>query len=531
MKLEIRLKAVYIIIILVCIVIMPTTISGYLNNIKIGTDIKGSLISSSTLIFVTVGLIFFGFALLIANRLWAYHVGKLFSLYLLVVSLCILLSNRSFRLEMTIQPTQILAIISNLILFYLIGWLTYLNYKKVFKICKRILVFFTFIQIMVTLFGGYLGLPMDFFINNVITINYIFTICIILIYLLFYYRYSTYYSQKQIRLFLLGLFLGIIIFIFVFMTPMLAIVKVTSNDLTYIYVDTLESLSAVDVNRDTLSIVMFTGIVGAITYIFIKREYLLEVHKELWKVLAGILYMILINIMMFYCFRKVNSMYIYMFNIIISLPLLLIYVKSGFDQAELYNHKLLKSLEDERQRISIFLHDEVLQDLIAILHTDETNYQISSLITAIRNLSHDLYPIIVDDLGLEHSLSLFIDELTIDYNIEINYDYQFPTGVIPHYIALVAYRSVKELVINAVKHSKCRKIIVNIHGDKNYLNIIIEDNGIGFIVKENSKLLNSPHMGLFTVKKQIKNLRGQLRLQSNIGTGTRYDISIPLIEE
>ena len=527
---RLKLKASFILTVLVCIAAIPASFNTLEKNFVIDNNITIALISSNALIFLTIGLIFLGFSLLILHHLWTYQVGKLFSLYLLLISICVLLINLSSHIKMVVIPIHLIAIASNIVLYNLAGWLTYLNRKKVFKICRLILILFTLTQFTVSLTGpGTVKFFADiksFFL----TFNYIITVSLILLFLLTYYRHITHYTQKQIKLLLVGLLSGIIIFIIYSLFPMFALVRVSYNYETHLYINSAEELSSIVLNRDVQSIIMFTGIVVIIIYILIKREYLLEIHREFWHIISAIIYMIIVNIMLFYNYSSMVPAYYYLFNIIVSLPLYLIYLRSGPDQAEIYNINLIKSLEEERQRISTYLHDEVLQDLIAIYHKDEANHQLASLITDIRNLSHDLYPIIVENLGLEQSLAIFIEDITIDHNIDIDYRYSFPAGVIPNYIAVTVYRSVKELVINAVKHAECEKITVHISGDRSFINIIVEDNGKGFIVKENSQLLKSPHMGLYTVKKQIDNLKGQLRLKSNPGAGTRYEISIPLTE-
>lgn len=528
MRLQIRLKAAYILTVLVCIAAIPTSFNNLAKNFILEDNITIGLISSNVLIFLVIGFIFFGFSLLILNHLCTYQIGKLFSFYLLLISICILLINITLRSKLAVNTVNIIAVISNIVLYNLIGVLTHLNHKKVFKICRWVLIFISLSQLLVSIKGINFGKSFVLLKSYFLTANYIFTVLLILIYLFAYYRNTTHYTQKQIKLILFGLLLGIVTFIVLSNSPILTLVRVSKSQKIHLYIKTAEALSAVELNKDVQSIIMLTGMVVIIIYILIKREYLLEIHHEFVHIIFSILYLIIANIMMFY--SSMTPLYNYLFNIIISLPLFWLFSKSRFDRSDIYNHNLIKSLEEERQRISTYLHDEVLQDLITIYHKDESNSQLASLITDIRNLSHDLYPVIVENLGLEKSLAIFVEDIMIDHNVDINYEYLFPAGVIPKYIAVTVYRTVKELVINAVKHAECNRIYIQINGNRNFINIIVEDNGKGFIVKENVKLLKSPHMGLYTVKKQIENLKGQIRLKSDIGIGTRFEIYIPLTE-
>lgn len=59
---------------------------------------------------------------------------------------------------------------------------------------------------------------------------------------------------------------------------MFALVRVSYNYETHLYINSAEELSSMVLNRDVQSIIMFTGIVVIIIYILIKREYLLEIQ-------------------------------------------------------------------------------------------------------------------------------------------------------------------------------------------------------------------------------------------------------------
>lgn len=75
------------------------------------------------------------------------------------------------------------------------------------------------------------------------------------------------------------------------------------------------------------------------------------------------------------------------------------------------NKRLLASVEEERKNLSIFLHDDILQQLIALLYEVRatSSYQaldepLAQTISTIRERCQDLYPTIVENLGLTLSL-------------------------------------------------------------------------------------------------------------------------------
>lgn len=170
---RLKLKASFILTVLFCIAAIPASFNNLAKNFVIENNITIALISSNTLIFLTIGLIFLGFSLLILHHLWTYQVGKLFSLYLMLISICVLLINLSSHFKMVVIPIHIIAIASNIVLYNLAGWLTYLNRKKIFKICRRILILFTLTQFTVSLTGS--GTVKFFAVikNFFLTFNYI----------------------------------------------------------------------------------------------------------------------------------------------------------------------------------------------------------------------------------------------------------------------------------------------------------------------------------------------------------------------
>ena len=228
-------------------------------------------------------------------------------------------------------------------------------------------------------------------------------------------------------------------------------------------------------------------------------------------------------------------------NILIIVPMLVgawrffYYEKNAEEKS--YEWRLIAEVDKEKQELSAYLHDEVLQSLIAFYRKvqadksgryDDMKIPLSDLISQIRNVSHNLYPTMVEDLGLEQSLFIFLEDIQRNYpEIKINYKYKFAEGILQKTYALVIYRISKELVTNAAKHSGGCQVDLWLDEDENGYYIQVKDDGNGFHVRRDDKLLKSSHMGLYTIKKQIAGLQGQIDMQSAPNKGTRYDIYIP----
>jgi signal transduction histidine kinase len=80
------------------------------------------------------------------------------------------------------------------------------------------------------------------------------------------------------------------------------------------------------------------------------------------------------------------------------------------------------------------------------------------------------------------------------------------------------------LLNNVLKHAHATEATVNITGYEHYLDLTVEDNGVGFIKKTMQH-----NMGLSTISHRVQALAGAFTIDSSPGNGTTINIEIPLI--
>ena len=85
------------------------------------------------------------------------------------------------------------------------------------------------------------------------------------------------------------------------------------------------------------------------------------------------------------------------------------------------------------------------------------------------------------------------------------------------------YRILQETVTNAFKHANCSSISLLITAFNDYINIIVEDNGIGFDTNKQSE-----GIGLKNIRERIKDLNSYLTIDSSPGRGTVLQFDIPI---
>jgi signal transduction histidine kinase len=156
-----------------------------------------------------------------------------------------------------------------------------------------------------------------------------------------------------------------------------------------------------------------------------------------------------------------------------------------------YQKNLLQSAiegqEAERKRIAHDLHDEIG----ALLTTSrlyfnqlspghaEEQLQFDEMITNIRRISHDLRPVILENLGLIEaieSIRTSLHEAGVDFNFTHQLTCKITSGA-----ELMLYRIVQELVNNTLRHAHASTIDLLIETRDDQLYLDYKDNGVGLV--------------------------------------------------
>lgn len=201
--------------------------------------------------------------------------------------------------------------------------------------------------------------------------------------------------------------------------------------------------------------------------------------------------------------------------------------------------------ERERQRLARVLHDGLQQLLIgAKFNTKNMMGQISDpnvkeqleeiiaimdqAVESSRSLSYELSPPILHDHGLIAALHWLAGMRHMKgLSICINENNEIPK--LPQNLKVFLFQVVRELLINVLKHAEIDKAEVNVSCEDEHIYIEVADEGKGFDVK---KMVSgdSNSQGIRKIRKKLNLLNGELDIQSKIGKGSRFKLSVPLSE-
>jgi signal transduction histidine kinase len=246
----------------------------------------------------------------------------------------------------------------------------------------------------------------------------------------------------------------------------------------------------------------------------------------------------------------VNIQYIVMMIIVLSIIIITSFAvyrtfiqkilreKSRQHQLELEHQKEISTQyisvqESERKRIAEVLHDDVgnkLNILSLWINNEDTwnnerskeviAQQIPILIESTRTISHSLFPVNLERVGLILTIEDLISNVneSLPVQLLLNYTYQKR----PVYFEVQIYRIIQEFLSNVIKHAHATEMIIHIRDTTNLLTIILSDNGVGFdtnIIKKG--------MGLKNIDSRIQSITAISKWKSKKGNGSQLIIALP----
>jgi signal transduction histidine kinase len=146
----------------------------------------------------------------------------------------------------------------------------------------------------------------------------------------------------------------------------------------------------------------------------------------------------------------------------------------------------------------------------------------------VHQMSRQIHPAILDDLGLEDALRSECNGLEKRHEIAVAFRCgDVPQGI-PKDIALCLYRIAQQALWNAAQHAGTDRVEVVLNADPEFVYLEVRDAGRGFDV---GALQGKPGLGLVSMKERARIAGGELTVSSEPGKGTTIAVRIPLPEE
>lgn len=191
--------------------------------------------------------------------------------------------------------------------------------------------------------------------------------------------------------------------------------------------------------------------------------------------------------------------------------------------------------DEERQRIASDLHDRLgsMLSTVKILYSNlrgsssvpsEENLEklIDEACVEVRRISHNLSTGMVQSFGLKAALNDLAEGVSTIIKTEVLY-YGLEKRL-PLSVEMEVFKIIQEVVNNALKHSKAKKITIQLNKIDDQLTVTVEDNGKGF----NPEQLRKGGIGLTNLKTRAQKIHGSFHLDSSPGRGTLAILEVPL---
>ena len=143
----------------------------------------------------------------------------------------------------------------------------------------------------------------------------------------------------------------------------------------------------------------------------------------------------------------------------------------------------------------------------------------------VRELSLDLRPAMLDDLGLVPALLWYFERYSSQTDVRVDFNHDGLNGRLEPEIETAAFRIVQEALTNVARHARVEEVKVRMRPQNGALTLEVSDKGVGF---EESTNGTTGTVGLAGMKERAALLGGELLVRSSPGVGAKLTARLPL---
>ena len=217
-------------------------------------------------------------------------------------------------------------------------------------------------------------------------------------------------------------------------------------------------------------------------------------------------------------------------------------------ELEHLSQRMVRQHEEERRRLSLSLHDETAQVFAAVkmqlgIVRERVDPTLGALVDralslvddglrGVRNITNDLRPALLDDLGLLPALRSLVADFGERQRLPISFEAPDALPVLSDDAEVALFRAVQEALSNVARHAAGASVRVTLLNPRGRVQLVIEDAGPGFagdVVL--TRAAAGGHLGIAGMRERITALGGRLEVRSSEGAGVRLEIELPIGED
>jgi protein-histidine pros-kinase len=209
--------------------------------------------------------------------------------------------------------------------------------------------------------------------------------------------------------------------------------------------------------------------------------------------------------------------------------------------------RMIHQHEDQRRRLARELHDETAQVFSALKlqlgslreaaaseltpRFDRLLELVNTGVRSIRNVTEDLRPPILDDLGLVPALRALASQFGQWSNLTVTFDSPEQLPDLTSEAELALFRAVQEGLSNVARHARAHSVTVTVRQQNGLLRVVMEDDGIGLAPERWSEITTGPgRSGLFGMRERLTAQGGRVALHAGQHGGLRLVVELPVTE-
>lgn len=221
-------------------------------------------------------------------------------------------------------------------------------------------------------------------------------------------------------------------------------------------------------------------------------------------------------------------------------------LRASRDELRRLTNYLEQIREEERTRIARDIHDHLGQQLTGLKldinwirkkleggdpvlqeKIREINHHLDETIRTVRNISAELRPLLLDDLGLIPAIEHYCEEFRERSGTACTFRFDGRMPSLNDSMNSNLFRILQESLTNIMRHAQASKqaskVDIRLESDDKHIRLTISDNGNG--VEQDRK---TETLGLIGMKERVISLGGNLLIKSTPGSGTRIEVAVPL---
>jgi PAS domain S-box-containing protein len=222
--------------------------------------------------------------------------------------------------------------------------------------------------------------------------------------------------------------------------------------------------------------------------------------------------------------------------------------KQAQDTLRMFSRQLIEAQEDERRRIARDLHDQIGQALTAVkmnlytvqrfsnapeaAHCLKDNIDaVDEALRLVRDLSVDLRPPLLDDLGLATALCWYVDryEKRTGVTTEVLIELPKQNERFSRELETACFRIAQEALTNVARHARATHVLLQLTRTDTALEMMVRDDGVGFdpaALRKRARRVAT--LGLVGMQERAHGAGGVLDIRSKLSEGTEVRFSVPV---